>query len=491
MPKRSLMLAGGGLKIAFQAGVLEVLLDEAGLEFDHADAVSAACFNLAMWTQGMSGSLIADNWRNLDPVGALDTHLSLGPKLLDAEGLLDLDRFRSRVFPAWGLDFAAIRDSARDATFNVYNFSKHELRPIPTAELSEDYLIACASLPVWFPPVRIDGDTYIDAILNLPCNVDEAIRRGADEIWVIWTVSQRGEWLNGIVNQFFDIFEATTNHAYKQSLARIARNNAALERGEPAEYGRPIVVREIKSEVPVHYLLNFSRDRAAEAVNRGVEFARAWCAANGIGRGAPGATTVDSPASPGLSFTETARGYFAEGAPNSTDGYERGRGNGVRIELRLEIRIDDLDRFLADPHHAAALSGEIRCPVLGGALPISAGAYNLFTDDGAPDHKKVTYDIALGAGYRLAGTKDLFDDPGRHALSDPATIELEISRDGQSIGRGIARAGALDFLKHLASLRSDAPTLAQKASDVKRFGAFYLGRLWDVYARRVLPVAPF
>ena len=65
MPKRSLMLAGGGLKIAFQAGVMQVWLDEAGIEFDHGDGVSAACFNLAMWTQGMSGRQIADNWRNL------------------------------------------------------------------------------------------------------------------------------------------------------------------------------------------------------------------------------------------------------------------------------------------------------------------------------------------------------------------------------------------------------------------------------------------
>jgi predicted acylesterase/phospholipase RssA len=59
MPKSSLMLAGGGVKIAFQAGVLQVLLDEAGIVFDRGDAVSAACFNLAMWVQGMSGTEIA------------------------------------------------------------------------------------------------------------------------------------------------------------------------------------------------------------------------------------------------------------------------------------------------------------------------------------------------------------------------------------------------------------------------------------------------
>jgi hypothetical protein len=47
MPKRSLMLGGGGLKIAFQAGGEQVWLDEAKLEFDHGDGLSAACFNLA------------------------------------------------------------------------------------------------------------------------------------------------------------------------------------------------------------------------------------------------------------------------------------------------------------------------------------------------------------------------------------------------------------------------------------------------------------
>ena len=66
--KRSLILAGGGLKVAFQAGVLQVWLDEAGLIFDHADGASGGIFNLAMYCQGMTGTQIADNWRNLPPI---------------------------------------------------------------------------------------------------------------------------------------------------------------------------------------------------------------------------------------------------------------------------------------------------------------------------------------------------------------------------------------------------------------------------------------
>ncbi|MBA3851635.1 MAG: patatin-like phospholipase family protein, partial [Chloroflexi bacterium] len=60
MTRRALILAGGGYKVAFQAGVLQVWLDEAGLEFDHADGASGGNLNLAMWCQGMSGTRIAD-----------------------------------------------------------------------------------------------------------------------------------------------------------------------------------------------------------------------------------------------------------------------------------------------------------------------------------------------------------------------------------------------------------------------------------------------
>jgi predicted patatin/cPLA2 family phospholipase len=280
--KRSLMLAGGGLKIAFQAGVLQVWLDEAGIEFDHGDGVSAASFNLAMWVQGFSGTQIADNWRRFRPFAAVDVNWSQLPRLFYAKSLFELNPFRKKFFREWGLDFEKIRASERDATFNVYNFSKHSLRPVAPAELTEDHLIAAASLPVWFPPVQIDGDTYIDAVFNTASNLEEAIRRGADELWVIWTTSQSGRWHDGFIGNFFGIFEATTNYGYKQMLGRIAASNAALKRGEPGEFGRVVTVREIKSEVALHYLFNFNQRRFREEVEHGVEAARAWCDANNI-----------------------------------------------------------------------------------------------------------------------------------------------------------------------------------------------------------------
>lgn len=65
-------------------------------------------------------------------------------------------------------------------------------------------------------------------------------------------------------------------------LARIERNNVSIGRDEPGEFGRVITVRELKAEVPLHYLFNFSRKRIARAVEMGVDAACRWCDENDV-----------------------------------------------------------------------------------------------------------------------------------------------------------------------------------------------------------------
>ena len=111
--KRSLILAGGGLKVAFQAGVMQVWLDEAELKFDHADGASGGCFNLAMYCQGMSGKQIADNWRTLDPAAGVSLNWQQYARLFFAKSLFTMDAYRTKVFTRWGLDWKKIRTSRR------------------------------------------------------------------------------------------------------------------------------------------------------------------------------------------------------------------------------------------------------------------------------------------------------------------------------------------------------------------------------------------
>jgi predicted patatin/cPLA2 family phospholipase len=276
MTRRSLMLAGGGLKIAYQAGVLQVWLDEAKVEFDHADGVSAATFNLAMWCQGMTGTQIADNWRAFRPLRAI------APNWRVLQSLLTYRRIRRHIFPAWGLDWAAIRASPRRASFNVYNVSEQRVEVIPPDRMTEDLLVAAGALPIFFPPVTLDGQIYVDAVHAGAANLEYAIDQGADELWIIWTTSLAGRWRNGPVGEFFAIFEVATNSRLRATLARIEESNARLARGEAGNYGRHITVRMIQREVPLHYLFNVSRARFRDAVEMGVADARTWCRADGL-----------------------------------------------------------------------------------------------------------------------------------------------------------------------------------------------------------------
>src|SRR5438093_1239964 len=178
--KRSLILAGGGMKVAFQAGVLQVLLDEADLgfeHFDHVDGCSGGVFNLAMWCQGCKGREIADNWRRFPVKEGIEPNWKKYWKLIFADSIMTMDNFRKNILRKhWDLDWPRInqlgREKKRVATFNAYNFSRQELIVREADQVDEDFLIACVSLPMWFPPTEIAGGTYIDAVYITDANLE-------------------------------------------------------------------------------------------------------------------------------------------------------------------------------------------------------------------------------------------------------------------------------------------------------------------------------
>lgn len=503
--KRALIFAGGGIKVAFQAGVLQVWLDEANLAFDLADGASGGTFNLAMWCQGMSGTTIADNWRNLDPIDGVDLNWQQYIKLFYARSLFTLDKYKERIFPQWGLDWDKIRASQREATFNVYNFTKHELEVLTPAQMDADWLGACVSLPMWFPPVEKHGQTYIDPVYYTDANLEEAIKRGADELWIPWTVSEQGVWHDGFVANYFQIIETAANGNLKRDLRRIEENNAALAAGKPGLYGRHIEVKLLKAEVPLHYLINFSQDRLIEAVNLGVKVGREWCQQQGIplNDGAEYATAVHA-AQTKLQFTEEMKGFVTLGASNYDEGFRQGRQQGTSLMFHLDIKIDGVNRFIENPRHEAAAEGYVQCDALGGRLPVETGIFNLFVHDDDPTHKKMLYRLFLrnaqGEPLTLSGYKDIQDDPGLDVWQDTTTLFTTMYRghvgpeaeaQAEILAQGIIHIHLLDFLHQLMTFRVEGPTLADKSAAFARFGKLFMGSLWDVYAREILAYGPF
>jgi predicted acylesterase/phospholipase RssA len=481
---------------------LQVWLDEAGLTFDHADGASGGIFNLAMYCQGMTGTQIADNWRNLPPILFAEFNWEQYVKLFYADSILRLDRFREVVFPRWGLDWNAIRASKREATFNMYNFSKYELEVLTADRMNEDFLIAGVSLPMWFPPVVIDGSTYIDPVYITDANIEETIRRGADEIWVIWTVSQRGEWNPGFVANYFQIIETSANGHLNLILHRIEANNVAIAQGQAGEFGRPIEVKMLKAEVPFHYILNLSADRMKECVNLGVQMARKWCAEQGVPLAAPSEQEEIDPTT--LSFTEEMKGYIAFGETDYDRGLQEGTKNGTFLTVHLTITIDGVEHFVTDPSHDAPAEGYVECEAFGGKLPVEKGTFNLFVDEGDPTIKKMLYRLYFqdGAGHPLtvSGFKLIHNDAHFDVWHDTTTLFTHIlqghvgpedEKQAEVVVAGIIRIHYLDFLKQLTTFRTGGPTPADKIAALTHFGAFWMRKLWDVYAQKILSYGPF
>ncbi len=195
---RALILAGGGLKVGYQAGCLQVLLDEVKLDFNLIDAASGGCFNAAMLCNGMTGTQIAEAWRSMNPMDfvSLDfAQLARGPW---ARSINSSRGLRERVFPHWGFDFERIRSYAKaEVRFNYFDFTSKRVVVLSHTQLTADYLCATVALPMWFPPVIVHSNTLFDAVYCTDANVDEVLARKPQEIWAIWTVARAADYRDG------------------------------------------------------------------------------------------------------------------------------------------------------------------------------------------------------------------------------------------------------------------------------------------------------
>jgi predicted patatin/cPLA2 family phospholipase len=221
-PRRSLILAGGGMRVAYQAGVL-LALEEEGLTFFHADGTSGGTMNLAMLLSGLSPAEMCERWRTLD-VRDFVSFLRLKkylrslnwPAFGGAEGL------KGKVYPHLGIDPAKIRAaSGIEGTFNVCDYDDKTNWAVPNREVDEELLIAGVSLPMLMPPVERGGKRYVDSVWIKDANPSEAVRRGAEELWLVWCIGNVTTYRPGAFNQYVHMIEMSANGGLFEELAHL------------------------------------------------------------------------------------------------------------------------------------------------------------------------------------------------------------------------------------------------------------------------------
>jgi len=196
-----------------------------------------------------------------------------------------------------------------------------------------------------------------------------------------------------------------------------------------------------------------------------------------------------------LRFQETMGGHVGIDEIEPLAGSARGQRENTPLLFDVEIRIEDLGRFLRVADHAGQLSGTVTFEPLGGRIPIRDGVFNLFSVDPRTGYRRMTYAFRFTAGdgqpYFLHGHKEIHDDPGAlDVVPDMTTLFTTLYR-GPDAQAPIYAAGVLTFdLKKapalVASMKVEgADSLLQKVAAYTAFASFAYGALRDEYLRGV------
>ena len=485
------------MRLSYQAGVLRAL-HEAGLTFQHADATSGGALNLAMLLSGLSPTQMCERWTTLE----LRRSLALMPlqSYLDSEqrtAMGSADGFVSYVYPHLGIDLPTVRNAQWiQGTFNVFNYTRKVNETIAHADLTQELFIAGMSLPGVMPPVACNGALYLDSAFARDANLMEAVRRGADEIWLVWCLGNSAEYHGGALSIYVQMLEMAANASLNREFDDIAQLNARIAAGD-SPYGQtaPIRVHVIRppQPLPLDPDLYLGRIDAAALIERGyVDAQRYLASADEQGDPLTPETLMMTAAVPGISFQETMQGYFSLDATDPEAGAAAGQKAGTTLAIHVTVTVRDLDRFVKDPGHHGSLVGTVDFAPLAMAMPTGEGVFKLFAPADEADTTLMVYELPFthaGQAYYLAGAKKIHDDPGFDLWSDTTTLYTRLftgtDTTGKLVGAGVLRLNAAAFARVSASVRAiDASSPVEAARLIAQFGGFFAGELWKSYLRK-------
>ncbi|MFJ9809563.1 patatin-like phospholipase family protein [Streptomyces sp. NPDC101158] len=432
--RRSLVLAGGGMRVAWQTGVVRALREH-GLAFDHVDGTSGGIMTTGMLLSGQDPQEMGRRWSGLD-VRKFSSALPLtdyltGPWALPALG--DADGILRGVLPGLGVDPEAVRSSPVAGTFNVCDFVTKTCVAVPHTEIDAELMAAGMSLPLFLPPLRRGGQVWTDAVWIKDANVSEALRRGADEVWLVWCIGNTPYWGDGPLEQYVHMIEMSANGALFAEL-------------EAAR--RPFVLHVVRPRHALPLDPEFLSGRISADTLVAMGYRDAWAyldtaPAAGVPKDPSCTAMADQPR--GVRFRERLRGE-ASGAALVLD---------VTVELPLPPD--------GTPSPGARLVGHVDHEPWGGRVLLADG--RVTTDGTAVEYAaRVRLD---GAWRELRARRDLGDAPGPDLWSDSRTVHFSV---GEAVTARL-ELGLADAARALASVeptgahgfRSRAEALAELA----------------------------
>lgn len=481
------------MRVAYQAGVLRAL-SEAGLTFSHADGTSGGTINLAMLLSGLSPVEMCDRWRTLrvkDFVSYMPVQDYLKawnmPALGDAKGI------REGVFPHLGIDIEKIRaSSGMQGTFNVCNYTRKTSEVIPHQQIDLDLLVAGISLPIYMPPVARDGSLYLDSVWIKDANLMEAVRRGAEELWVVWCIGNIDQYKNGIFNQYVHMIELSANGHLFEEFSFINEINARIRQGETL-YGhtRPVRLHLIRPAyaLPLDPDFYLGRIDAATLIDIGYADAKQYLrymTPDGLPFEPEVTKMLDEGV--GVSFRLSMAGTVASGEADAA----KGSAGGTEFSLHVAANIHDFQSFMRDPEHGAVVHGHLSFALYGEDVPAKTGVFKLISPGDGSSKKLIICELGFehkGTDFYLAGKGEIRGEALSGLAKDACVLEVQLhqgtGKDGPVAGAGILRMGLSDLVHFVSSIHvTNAGSAGEEVRTLFDFGRFFLGAVWESYGQR-------
>ncbi len=185
--KKALVLGVGGLRGAYDAGVVATLCRELGSNyFDSIYATSVGVCNGSFYVSGQPDT-IERSWREFMSGNQLVNYLNplKGRNILDSEYLIDIMKTKKSF-----LNLEAIHESQTKIIFTIFNLATSKCEYVsPKSDELLECMRAAIAMPYVHRPVVFNGSTYIDAGLVDPLPVKRAIDDGYDEIIAVYNKS--------------------------------------------------------------------------------------------------------------------------------------------------------------------------------------------------------------------------------------------------------------------------------------------------------------
>lgn len=265
MTKRALYLAGGGARGAYQAGVLKAIchiLDTKTLPFDMITGVSIGSMNAAVIAQyaddfRLGVEQLEALWKNIHCHNIFNTsNYELGKSVVRNFGNLFVKQRKSgflletsplHQFISNSVDFDKIRSHIANGhldtleiisncyethktvsfyehhndTFDNWDYARHISQRVA---LGMEHILASGSLPLFFPPVKIEDRHYGDGSMGLVSPMRGTLRSKMERVLIIGTrasadVQENEQLLNGDIG-FAHVLGHMLNSLFVDTLDR-------------------------------------------------------------------------------------------------------------------------------------------------------------------------------------------------------------------------------------------------------------------------------